>query len=714
MLSTIPTGERPKTTTFKHGGQTQHSEIAKVAISKAILSTHSLALTRMPTHPPTSTSFTTPTSAPAPLALEENEESKIKKPLPFAPLPKPAIADNHLAPPRSVSHALSAVGMISSGLQNGVGHPLSDTPMPSAPSTAPSSPRIYPVRQNSGTVTPRVRPPATTLNIPGLTRSRVSPDGKIAQRDVGAKLVVIMVGLPARGKSYITKKIQRYLSWQQHETKIFNVGNRRRVAAGAQGPNGTPASSPPGSPERVASSASITAIMDAPTQAAHILLNGLDPKQEHNNLMKLPSAEGMDQSAYFFDPKNKKAAQLREEVALATLDEVLDFLLNKGGSVGILDATNSTLERRQVLFDRVKQREPKLGILFIESVCEDQKLLEANMRLKLGGPDYKDKDPESSLADFKKRVAAYESAYVPLGQYEEDRNMQYIKMIDVGRKVIHHQLSGFLTSGIASYLSTFNLSPRQIWITRHGQSLDNYCGKLGGDSSLTIEGRNYGTVLYNFISKKKKEWEVDQKNRIIAANETEYPKPGDRTPPYPELLGELDSKNFCVWTSMLKRSIETAQDFEDDEQYDVKNWEMLNEIHAGKFEGMTYESIRAQFPEEYAKRAKDKLNYIYPGVGGEGYLQVISRLRDMVRELERIKDHVLIVGHRSVARVLMAYFMDLSRDDIADLDVPLGLLFSIEPKPYGIDFHAYRYNEEEFWFDELIDYKPQKEVVKGN
>ncbi|KAH8657054.1 putative 6-phosphofructo-2-kinase PB17E12.14c [Tricladium varicosporioides] len=623
--------------------------------------------------------------------------------------------ENRLAPPpkTSLGRAFHAVGMGGS-LYNGFGHALSDTPLGSAPSTAPSSPRLYPVRQNSGSATPRVRPPATTLNIPGMTRSRVSPDGKIAQRDVGAKLVVVMVGLPARGKSYITKKIQRYLSWQQHETRIFNVGNRRRVAAGSsQGPVSPPAS-PPASPQKQhGRTTSIAQVIDQPTQAAHILLNGVDPVAEQNELTKLPSAETMDQSANFFDPKNMKAKQLREQVAMSTLDELLEFLLNQGGSVGILDATNSTIERRQVLFNRIKEREPKLGILFIESVCEDEKLLEANMRLKLRGPDYKDKDPNSSLADFKKRVAAYESAYVPLGDYEEKNNMQYIKMIDVGRKVIHYQLQGFLTGGIASYLSTFNLSPRQIWITRHGKSEDNQSGRLGGDSDLTEEGRNYGTVLYNFISKKRTEWEADQRNRIRKASALP-PKPGDQTPPYPELLGDLDSKNFCVWTSMLKRSQETAIDFEEDENYDVKNWEMLNEIHAGKFEGMTYEDIRQKFPEEYAKRSKDKLNYIYPGVGGEGYLQVISRLRDMVRELERIKDHVLIIGHRSVARVLMAYFMDLTRDDIADLDVPLGLLFSIEPKPYGIEFHAYRYNEEEFWFDELVDYKPQKETVKGN
>jgi 6-phosphofructo-2-kinase len=334
------------------------------------------------------------------------------------------------------------------------------------------------------------------------------------------------------------------------------------------------------------------------------------------------------------------------------------------------------------------------------------------MRLKLSGPDYRDKDPASSLADFKKRVEAYKRAYVPLGQYEEDNHMQYIQMIDVGRKVIHHMLTGFLTGGISSYLTTFNLAPRQIWITRHGESVDNKLGKLGGDSDLTDEGKYYGVVLYNFISTKRREWLVEQKKKQSASQFP--PLPGDITPPYPERYGELEEKNFCVWTSMLKRSIQTAAEFDQDDEYDVKNWELLNELDAGDFEGLTYDEIEKKYPEEFKKRSRDKLHYVYPGIGGEGYLQVINRLRDMIREIERITDHILIIGHRTVARVLMAYFMDLTRDDIADLDVPLGMLYVIEPKPYGVEFHAYKYNEESNWFDELKGYKPQKETRKGN
>ena len=55
-------------------------------------------------------------------------------------------------------------------------------------------------------------------------------------------------------------------------------------------------------------------------------------------------------------------------------------------------------------------------------------LLEANMRLKLSGPDYRDKDPLKSLQDFRQRVKAYESAYEPLGKHEEDNDLQYVQV----------------------------------------------------------------------------------------------------------------------------------------------------------------------------------------------------------------------------------------------------------------------------------------------
>ena len=49
-------------------------------------------------------------------------------------------------------------------------------------------------------------------------------------------LVVVMVGLPARGKTYIARKLARYLTWTGYQAEVFNVGNYRREQFGAQVP----------------------------------------------------------------------------------------------------------------------------------------------------------------------------------------------------------------------------------------------------------------------------------------------------------------------------------------------------------------------------------------------------------------------------------------------------------------------------------------------
>ena len=54
-------------------------------------------------------------------------------------------------------------------------------------------------------------------------------------------------------------------------------------------------------------------------------------------------------------------------------------------------------------------------------------------------------------------------------------------------------------------------------------------------------------------------------------------------------------------------------------------------------------------------------------------------------------DHVLLVGHRSIARVLLAYFLGLGREVVAELEVPLGWVYCLEPRPYGVDFRAWRW-----------------------
>jgi 6-phosphofructo-2-kinase len=382
----------------------------------------------------------------------------------------------------------------------------------------------------------------------------------------------------------------------------------------------------------------------------------------------------INQPAEFFDPHNEEALRVREQVALATLDYVLD----QNGSVGILDATNSTLERRIAIMDRIRARAgPELGVLFLESQCLDENLLQTNMHLKLSGPDYRGKDPKVALEDFRRRVDLYEESYVPLGKYEEEHNIPYLQVIDVSRKLVSHQVNGFLSSQVVYYLLNFNLSPRQIWVTRHGESVDDVQGKIGGNAHLSENGVNYARALARFMDNQRTHWSDYQRRKSQSIHFP--PLPGDSTPPNPQYASQFASTpNFCVWTSMLQRARETAQFF-DDEVYDVKEMRMLDEMNVGLMDGMTYAEILGKFADDYQRRKREKLRYRFPGTGGEGYLDLINRLKAVIVEIERMTDHVLLVTHRSVARVLLSYFLGLKREDLTDLDIPLGVVYCVEP-----------------------------------
>ena len=47
------------------------------------------------------------------------------------------------------------------------------------------------------------------------------------------KLLVIMCGLPGRGKTYIAKRVCRYLNWIDYKSKVINIGNYRRDICGS-------------------------------------------------------------------------------------------------------------------------------------------------------------------------------------------------------------------------------------------------------------------------------------------------------------------------------------------------------------------------------------------------------------------------------------------------------------------------------------------------
>lgn len=164
------------------------------------------------------------------------------------------------------------------------------------------------------------------------------------------KLYIVMVGLPARGKSTIALRLSESLSEEGIRTRIFNNGELRRVHFG-------PESSEP----------------------------------------------------YFYHPDNEEARSKREELARRNVEAAKEFLRGKG-QVAILDATNASRQRRNFLREMLIEH----PILFVECVNEDKGLLEASVLRKSRMPEFSHLSQEEAVRSFMERMGYYERMYSPL------------------------------------------------------------------------------------------------------------------------------------------------------------------------------------------------------------------------------------------------------------------------------------------------------------
>ena len=110
-------------------------------------------------------------------------------------------------------------------------------------------------------------------------------------------------------------------------------------------------------------------------------------------------------------------------------------------------------------------------------------------------------------------------------------------------------------------------------------------------------------------------------------------------------------------------------------------WHHLDELFAGSCDGMTYEEIEENFPEEFSRRNTDKLAYRYPR--GESYLDVIARIEPIIIEMERHREPLLIIGHQGILRIIYAFYMGLSRAEAPYVSVPLNCVLELTPTAFS-------------------------------
>ncbi|MES1907599.1 MAG: hypothetical protein MHM6MM_000686 [Cercozoa sp. M6MM] len=356
---------------------------------------------------------------------------------------------------------------------------------------------------------------------------------------------------------------------------------------------------------------------------------------------------------------------------------------SKEARVAIYDGTNSTHDRRDFVRQQLRRLEEsqegpdrvRFEIMWIESVCHDQSIIEQTIRMtKLHSPDYKGMDPAEAVADFRRRIANYEKAYQTLGP--ADAKDSYIKLIDVGTQIHTNRVRGWLQLQIQTFLSSVSVTTVPIFLTRHGESLFNVEGRIGGDSSLSPRGQRYARKLGLWMSQQ------------------------------PEAA---DPDEITVWCSTLRRTLQTATPLSRLSSRPVVRWRTLSEIDAGVCDGLTYEQVQQQMPDEWEARAENKLEYRYPS--GESYTDLIDRLTPVTLELERARGPIVVVAHRAILRCLYAYFTGRDRSEVPHLPIPLHTCIKLTAR-------TYQTLEERFHFDvdAALDSDPQlcdsNELVK--
>ncbi|KAJ1553152.1 hypothetical protein HK405_008793, partial [Cladochytrium tenue] len=400
------------------------------------------------------------------------------------------------------------------------------------------------------------------------------------RNDLGPRLVIVMV----------------YLSWCGFRVRLFNVGNRRRelavpcLDAAATDGDTVPPAAAAAAAVQVDSSPAATAVGydDVVMREDDVTGNVTVPNGEHSPVALCP-VPGTTHDASFFDSGNESAKQIREQLAMETLEELISWL-NAGGKVAIHDATNSTVERRRAIVERVR-REKNLDVVFIESICTDQAVIDANVTMKLSGPDYRHMPPDVARRDFLGRMTNYERVYETLGKCEEDAGTSFIKLENVGKKVIGHGIRGFLQSQCVFYLMQIHIKKRY-----------NLVERIGGDAPLTDLGTRYAAALARFVGSQPRS-PASTGAAVSDASED----------------GPRDASDFQVWTSTLQRAIDTAAHF-DSAAFEVSHLKSLNEINAGICEHMAYSEIEKAHPDLWLERQRNRLLFRYPGPGGESYL----------------------------------------------------------------------------------------------
>uniref|UniRef100_A0A7S4V5D3 6-phosphofructo-2-kinase domain-containing protein n=2 Tax=Ditylum brightwellii TaxID=49249 RepID=A0A7S4V5D3_9STRA len=434
------------------------------------------------------------------------------------------------------------------------------------------------------------------------------------------RLVIVLVGLPGRGKSFIARKLQHFLTWRGSSCRVFNVGKYRRHA---------------------------NAEMSRERHEAQVEDTSTSEKVERADLGSC--------DAKFFDPNNAEAAALREKVAAMAMEDMLKWLdyegpeeqenNNNGNSpkasfrrlsssnsgsdwgvcrkysrVAIYDATNSTKARRDWVLEEctcpVKRAGKRTGVIFVESLCDDQELLDQNFQFKIqNSPDFKGMSKEEAIADLRSRVEKYESQYETIS----DDSRSYIKIYNLSSKLMVNHIYGRMAKVIVPALMAWNIGTRPVFICRAGQTTDDgntvvnanhRKASLRGDV-LGHTGRRFTDALAEYILSEGIKFMENRENVVSLDTGTSVSglRHSNSSCDFTDMPSLEMPFSAHIMTSTMPRAIETAT--WERLPFPVHQISNLNPLDKGDFTGMELEEIKEADPDWYGKLEQDPFRTRY-------------------------------------------------------------------------------------------------------
>jgi broad specificity phosphatase PhoE len=134
----------------------------------------------------------------------------------------------------------------------------------------------------------------------------------------------------------------------------------------------------------------------------------------------------------------------------------------------------------------------------------------------------------------------------------------------------------------------------------------------------------------------------------------------------------------AVYTSPLRRAVETAVSIASRHGVVPRPHEGLRELHFGELEGERFDDLRQREPELFDAWMSDPTGVVFPG--GESFSDLRRRALTAAEGIRRshVGDTVAVVTHGGVARAILADTLEMPARALFRLDQPYGAVSVVD------------------------------------